>query len=76
MAEGGMSESPEVIALAHAQHEHHHFYEMPAVAFADCAYREWDIKHAAEVIESLRALGYRVSVDPVGTLPLPLAVVI
>jgi hypothetical protein len=68
-----MKERPEVLALAEAEHDNDEICEASDVGvFADCVHREWDIQHAAEVIESLRVLGYRVSVDPAGTLPLPL----
>jgi hypothetical protein len=75
MAEGRMRTEEEVLALAEAEHDNDETCEASyVVAFADCVHREWDIQHAAEVIESLRVLGYRVSVDPAGTLPLPLKI--
>ena len=40
------------------------------VPFAECATQEWDVSHAEEVIDTLRAAGWMLVRDPAGTLPL------
>jgi hypothetical protein len=64
--------APPLRALAEALHDNddtcnaNHY-----VPFADCATQEWDLTHADEVLDSLRASGWMVVRDPAGTLPLP-----
>ena len=61
------------LALAEALHDTdetcnaHHY-----APIAECATREWDEEHAAEVIARLHQLGWTVVRDPAGTIPLAL----
>ena len=43
------------------------------VPFEECATKEWDEQHAAEVVEALRTDGWILVRDPAGTLPLDAA---
>ena len=40
------------------------------VPFSECATQEWDLTHAEEVLDALRASGWMLVRDPAGTLPL------
>ena len=42
------------------------------IPIEECATRAWDEEHAAKVLESLRDLGWTLTRDPAGTIPLGL----
>ena len=68
-----MSDEAVVLALAEALHDCDDTCNASyRIAFGECATQEWDIAHAGEVLDDLRALGWTVVRDPVGTLPLGL----
>jgi hypothetical protein len=64
---------PRIAALAEALHDTdetcnaHHY-----LPFEECATKEWDESQAVEVLSRLRALGWAVTRDPAGTVPLGL----
>ena len=67
-----MSADP-VLALAEAMHnEDDTCNASQYVPFSECATRQWDIEHAADVLAELRKAGWRLAPDPAGTVELGL----